>query len=88
MKIKDGFVLREVFDERAIVGEGVETVNFGKMIGLNDTAAWIWKQAKEMGDFTIEELSQKLCERYNVSQEVAERDVKRLIGEWQKLGLL
>lgn len=88
MKIKEGFVLREVFDERAIVGEGVETVNFGKMISLNDTAAWIWKQAKEMGDFTIEELSQKLCERYDVTQEVAEKDVKRLVDEWQKLGLL
>ena len=43
MKLKKGFVLREVCGENVIVGEGVETVDFGKLINLNPTAALLWK---------------------------------------------
>ena len=47
MKIKKGFVLREVCGEHVIVGEGLGAVNFGKLLALNETAAWLWKQAVE-----------------------------------------
>ena len=33
MKIKKGFVLREVCGEHVIVGEGLGAVNFGKQTG-------------------------------------------------------
>ena len=36
MKQKKGFVLRTVCGENVIVGEGLETVNFGKLISLNE----------------------------------------------------
>ena len=62
MRIKKGFVLREVCGERVIIGEGLGAINFGKMLALNETAAWLWKQAQEMGDFTIEALAERLCE--------------------------
>ena len=35
MKQKKGFVLREVCGENVIVAEGIETVNFNKLISLN-----------------------------------------------------
>ena len=50
MNIKKGFVLREVCGEHVIVGEGLGAVNFGKLLALNETAAWLWKQAQEMGE--------------------------------------
>ena len=52
MKIKNGFVLREVCGERVIVGEGLEAINFGRLLCLNETAAWLWKEAKELGNYT------------------------------------
>ena len=45
MKRKEGFVLREVCGEKVIVGEGLGAIDFGKLLSINDTAAWIWNQA-------------------------------------------
>ena len=88
MKIKNGFVLRQVCGENVIVGEGLGAVNFGKLLALNETAAWLWKQALELGDFTVEALADKLCEEYDVMAEVAKQDVAAIIAEWQNVGVV
>ncbi|MBQ9231360.1 MAG: PqqD family protein [Prevotella sp.] len=88
MNIKKGFVLREVCGENVIVGEGLEAVNFGRLLALNETAAWLWKQALAMGDFTIDALTEKLCEEYDVTNEVAQKDVSAIVGQWQKEGVV
>ncbi len=87
MKLKKGFVLREVCGEKVVVGEGLETINFGKLISLNDTAAWIWEKAAELGDFTNEQLADALTEAYEVSSEKALADVKVLTVSWKEAGL-
>ena len=88
MKIKKGFVLREVCGEHVIVGEGLGAINFGRLLALNETAAWLWKEAQAMGDFTVETLAERLCENYEVSADEARRDVADIIGEWQKVEVL
>lgn len=88
MIIKKGFVLREVCGENVIVGEGLEAVNFGRLLALNETAAWLWKQAQAMGDFTIDALAERLCEEYDVTNEVAQKDVATIVGQWQKEGVV
>ena len=88
MKLKKGFVLREVCGEQVIVGEGLDAINFGKLLSLNETAAWLWKQAKAMGDFSVEELAAKLCEEYDVSADDAQADVAAMIDEWQQVGVV
>lgn len=88
MRIKKGFVLREVCGERVIIGEGLGAINFGKMLALNETAAWLWKQAQEMGDFTIEALAERLCEEYDVTPDEAKADVADIINEWQQVGVI
>ena len=88
MKIKQGFVLREVCGERVIVGEGLSAINFGKLLALNETAAWLWQQAQDMGDFTIEALAEKLCEEYDVEAGEAKADVEQMVAEWQNVGVV
>jgi hypothetical protein len=84
MKLKKGFVLRDVCGEHVIVGEGLGAVNFGRLLALNETAAWIWRQADAMGEFTIDALADKLCEEYEVSAEQARKDVAEMVGKWQQ----
>ena len=84
MKLKKGFVLRDVCGEHVIVGEGRGAVNFGRVLALNETAAWIWRQADAMGEFTIDALADKLCEEYEVSAEQARKDVAEMVGKWQQ----
>ena len=88
MRLKKGFVLREVCGEDVIMGEGLGAINFGKLLALNESAAWLWKQAQEMGDFTIEALAERLCDEYEVTTEEARQDVAEIIGEWQKVNVV
>ena len=88
MRIKKGFVLREVCGEKVIIGEGLSAINFGKLLALNETAAWLWTQAVEMGDFTVESLAEKLCEEYEVSADEARKDVEEITGEWNSVGVI
>lgn len=88
MKIKNGFVLRQVCGENVIVGEGLEAINFGKLLSLNETAAWLWQQAAEMGDFTIDSLVAKLLEEYDVTVDVARNDVLNIVNEWVKVAVV
>ena len=80
--------MREVCGENVIIGEGLGAINFGKMLALNESAAWLWKQAVEMGDFTIDSLAEKLCQEYDVTADEALQDVTEIIGEWQKVNVV
>jgi hypothetical protein len=88
MKQKEGFVLRTVCGEHVIVGEGLGTIDFGKLISLNETAAWLWGKAGEMGDFTIETLAEVLCEEYDVDAQQARDDVEKMVRQWQEIGII
>ena len=85
MKRKEGFVLREVCGEKVIVGEGLGAIDFGKLLSINDTAAWIWEKAGELGDFTVDDIARALCEDYEVDYETAQADTDRLLTQWKEL---
>lgn len=87
IRIKKGFVLRKVCGENVIMGEGLRAINFGRLLALNDSAAWLWEQAKEMGDFTVEALADKLCEEFEVQADVALADATEIVDEWKKAGV-
>ena len=44
MKIIEGFRLRDVMGQATVIGEGVDQVNFSKLITLNSSAAFLWKK--------------------------------------------
>ena len=88
MKIKKGFILRTVCGENVIVGEGLDAINFGRMLSLNETAAWLWKQAVEQGDFTADSLAKALCDEYEVAPDQALADVKETINQWTELKVI
>jgi len=86
MKIKNGFVLREMCGENIVSGEGLEHINFNKLISLNSTAAFLWK-ALEGKEFTAEEMAQLLIDEYNIDMELALTDSKRLMQSWLEAGI-
>ncbi|MBR3078664.1 MAG: PqqD family protein [Prevotella sp.] len=88
MKQKNGFVLRNVCGEKVIVGEGLGAVDFGKLISLNETAAFLWENAAAQGEFTVDSLTAALCSEYDVEEARARADVERTIKEWQNVGIV
>ena len=88
MKIKNGFVLRDVCGEQVIMGEGIGALDFGRMLCLNETAAFLWKQAEALGEWTVDSLTKALLNEYEVSPEQAKADVATIVGEWQKVNVV
>ena len=88
MKIKNGFVLRDVCGEQVIMGEGIGALDFGRMLCLNETAAFLWKQAEALGEWTVDSLTEALLNKYEVSPEQAKADIATIVGEWQKVNVV
>lgn len=89
MRIKDGFVLRDVLGDNVIIAEGLEaSVDFGRLLCLNETAAWLWEEAVRQSDFTISSLVKALCDEYNVSEEKAQTDVTAIVEKWLEKKLI
>ena len=87
MKIKEGFILRQICGEYVVVGEGLAQVNFNKMIVLNDSASYLWESV-EGKDFTVEDLTKLLLDRYEVTQEQAAADAATIADKWNDAGLV
>ena len=87
MKIIEGFRLRDVMGQATVIGEGVNQVNFNKLITLNNSAAFLWKQVedKEFDDTTLADL---LVEEYGIDRELAEKDSKAIAAQWLDAGLV
>ena len=86
MRIKNGFVLREMCGENIITAEGIENVRFDKLISLNASAAYLWNELIGK-DFTVEEMADLLVSRYEISKEVALKDSARLAEAWINAGV-
>jgi len=87
MKIKTGFEMHDVCGEKVVIAQGIENLDFSKMISLNETAAYLWEKAAGR-DFEEAELVAALCSEYEVDEEQAAADVRNLVEEWTQQGLL
>ena len=86
MKIKTGFVLREMCGENIVAAEGLQHINFNKLISLNSTAAFLWK-ALEGKEFTQEDMAQLLVDEYGIDRELAMTDSGNLMKSWAEAGI-
>lgn len=86
MKIRDGFILREVADNYIVVAVGEAVKSFNGVINLNETGAFLWKQLENGTD--KETLIDALLAEYEVDREVAEKDVDAFIAKLTEAELL
>ncbi|MBQ9485871.1 MAG: PqqD family protein [Clostridia bacterium] len=73
MKIKDGFVLREVAGSYLVVAVGEAAKNFKGMINLNETGAFLWRLAEKGA--TKQEMLAELLKEYDVDENTAANDI-------------
>lgn len=87
MKLKKGFELRDVCGEKVIVAQGLEHIDFSKIVSLNESAALLWEklQGKEFDAPTAAAL---LIEEYDVDSATAQADASRLLDLWKKIGVV
>ena len=72
--------------ENIVAAEGLEHINFNKLISLNSTAAFLWKALVGV-EFTAESMAQLLVDEYGIGMELAMTDSQRLIQSWLDAGI-
>ena len=77
MKIKEGFIIRQVGGENIVVPIGKTGKDFHGMIKLNDSGAFLWRFF--MQDHTEEEAVAALLNEYEVDEETAKADVAAFV---------
>lgn len=86
MKIKEGFMLRNVADNYIVVPVGKASLEFKGLINLNGVGAFIWECLEK--ETTIEEVIDKVIQEYGIDSELAARDVNNFIKKLVEAKLL
>lgn len=77
MKIKEGFILRNVAGNNVVIPIGQATIDFNGMMSLNDTGAFLF--GKLIEGISREDLIAAVMEEYGIEKELAEKDVDNFI---------
>ena len=77
MKLKDGFLLKEIAGSWVVVPVGEQVVDFQMMITLNETGAFLWEKLKNK--VSKEELLEALLSEYDVEKSVAQTDIDEFL---------
>ena len=88
MKTKVGFNLRQVCGENIIVAEGEENIDFSNIISMNESSAFLWREAQKLDNFTVADLVKILTSEYEVDEATATADVLKLTNQWGVAGIL
>ncbi len=86
MKIKEGYVLRQVASKWVVLPIGEAAANFNGMISLNDSGVLLFKALEEGCD--REALADALMNEYEVERERALEDVDTFTAALIKAGCI
>ena len=85
MKLKDGFVLRQVAGQTVVLPTGGE-LDLNMMITLNETGAFLWE--KLQAEIDEAGLTAALTEVYDVDQQTAAECVTAFVTKLKSHGFL
>ncbi len=85
MKLKDGFIVREVAGQTVVLPSG-EDLDLNMMITLNGTGKFLWEQLQQECD--EEMLTAALLNEYVVDEAAARNSVQRFVKKLNDHGFL
>lgn len=88
MKKKSGFAVRQVCGETFLIAEGLQNIDFSKLIALNETSTYLWNKLQPEQEFTEDDLVELLTAEYEVTQEQAAKDVHALVESMLEAGVI
>ena len=77
LKIKNGFMLRQVAGSYIVIAIGAEAVDFNGMVSINETGAFLWKILEKGAD--KEDLLAALMQEYDVDEDSAKKDITEFL---------
>ena len=87
MKIKNGFILRDVGGKTFVVAVGERSREFKGMITLNETGKVIWKTLEK--EATVDDVVDAITKEFECDdKELVKTDVINFINKLEKDGIL
>lgn len=86
MKIRKGFILRNVANAHIVVPVSQNILNYKGMLSLNESGAFLWGVLEKGTDRAG--LLASLLEEYDVPQAVAEKDLDEFLEHVRRIGAL
>lgn len=86
MKLKDGFVLKNIIDEWIVMPVGSNVKKFKNAIILNDVSVFMWKQLAK--SVSYDELMQSVLDEYDIDKESAAGDLDKFLEQLRSLDIL
>lgn len=86
MKIKDGFVLRDITGDTVVIATGEISKTFHGMIRLNSTGKEIW-EILSSGDLSEAEVIAEMAKRHDAKPEEISEGVIAFISKIRDAGL-
>lgn len=77
MKLRDGFMLKEVAGSYIVVPVGENLVDFSAMITVNETGAFLWELLQKGCE--MDELVQRMTAEYDIAADIAKRDIESFL---------
>lgn len=77
MKVKSGFILREIAGEYIIVPTGRAAIDFNGLITVNEVGKFIWDELQK--EISEDELVERILNEYETDKETASADVKEFL---------
>ena len=86
MKIKNGFISRTVAGNHVVVATGEQSKKFNGVIKLNESGLILWNKLIDGAD--KDALVSALLDEYDITSEIAEKDVEKFVGELRNAGAI
>lgn len=86
MKIKDGFMLREIAGSWVVVPLGQRVVEYNGLMILSESGALLWKLLENGAE--MDELVQAILSEYEIDEATARADIEEMIGNIKDRGLI
>lgn len=86
MKIKDGYILKDVAGEKIVIATGEQKLNFNGVMTFNSVGADVFNMLD--GTNSVEDIANKIAQDYGVSVERVKTDVENLIKKMKEHNLL
>jgi len=86
MKIKQGYTIRTIASEIIVVPTGEEAIRFNGIITLNKTSKFLFEALSQSQ--SKESLVKLLLNQYDVTEDLAKKDVEDFLGILDKQGML
>ncbi len=86
MKIRSGYILRQVMDVYVVLGIGSEAYTPNQIMSVNETGAFLWNMLEKGAE--KQELVTSLTKEYEVDAQTAEKDVEDFLTRLREKALV